>query len=951
MSNRLLNVVYRIVRNYAWWVIIASVIVTISAIVFTFVISDLPMRSSFLNLLPQGDPILEEFEKREEIVKQVDSLFILLSINPSLAYDFSKSAPYHPSASSLALNISSISKISEEKIIKRLKEEAEKIKGTLLQEEEISSVSYSSDLTIPGSGLFISIEKLQDLGNYIDKVSQLLKTSSFKFEEGRKLAKIYEDINNKIEESLTLKDRNKAVDPEVISAQLERLEKLNTNLRTSLKTLPQKMGKARQEIDDLLKLMSNLQEKPTPDSEQDIYISKNKLSLLVSVKPRFSSQRGLEYNRKVTQIVKKKVNALSPSLRGIEVKFAGPYVAMTEVDQAVKNDMRNTTLISSLGIAVLFLLIFRTIYPLIVLIIPLFIGLILTLAWAKFSVGGLNLITSFLPALILGLGVDYGIHFLARYMEERRNGKHIEEALKKTILKKGSASLSAALTTSCVFLILSLARSRGLFEMGIVGGVGILLTFTSMLFVLPSLIIISHLVLKRKFKVPPPEEMIRLRSPIKWALRKRKEIVILILVTTFFTFFPAMDVEFQFASENLIPGNLASMKTAQKIEKDFDLQTETTEEAFIFFAKSKEDMKGIVESLKQNQMVDRVISIESLIPDHLAGEMKLLEELELEQAVESEMEVIEESLAEKGQITGQIGRLVENLSSLQILALFYGQEEVGKDLNSLIKQLTQLKASFQELNSSHLSQNLIDLRSRIGLLESRLRELTGSAPESRSVERLLEILPKTVRDKFLTPQEEFIIYAYPASGKLDRENYYHDFMKSLAEISDNFLGMSMIEDRLEIHMRRDFWITTIFAGIAILTLLWVRLRKSWFTLILALLPLVLGYIWMLGMMKLLGITFSFANIIISPLLIGIGVDNGIHLLHRFAEEGEILKATTLAGIAILATTLTTLLVFGSLIFAQTPGLNLLGKSALLGLGFTTLFSLLFLPTVLSLRED
>lgn len=925
MSNRLLNVIYNVVRNYAWWVIVITLIVTIGAFVYTYHLSDFPMRSSFLQLLPQGDPILEEFQKREETLRQVDSLLILLSIsNPA--------------------------KFPEEERVKKLREEGEKIKQVLLNEKEISSVSYSSDLGLAGSELFINVEKLNRLKSYIDRINQLLKEPGLPLKEGVSLARVYADINEKIEASLSEKDRSKAMDPKSLSEQLRRLKDLNTRLENSLETLPQQMGKAQAEIDNLLKLMSDLGEETPPDPTQNLYLSEDKTSLLINVKPRFSSQRGLDYSKKITKLVKGEILNLSSSLQGIEVGLAGPYVTMAEANQAVKADMQKTTLISAVGIAILFLLIFRTLYPIVILIIPLMVGLIWTLAWAKFSVGGLNLITSFLPALLLGLGVDYGIHFLARYTEERRNGRYIDKALKKTMLYKGGATLSAAITTACVFLALMVARSRGLYELGIVGGVGILLIFISMVFILPSLIILSHRIFKRKFNIPSPERILNLKPLVRWALKRRKQVVVIILIATFFIFFQSIHIQFQFASDNLAPGNLESRETEEKLKNKFNLQSARTGETFIFFAQSKEDMERIVANLKENQMVSQVVSLESLLPDQLAGQTKFLQELELEKKVKEEMELIEKNLEDKEQITEQIRKLVKNLSSLQIIALFYGQKEVGKDLNNLVRQLNGLKSSFGQFNSSRLAQNLVDLKSRVSLLETRLRELAGSTPEPNSLEGLLQALPNSLKDKFLTAHREFIVYAYPNQDKLDQEGYYQKFVQSLSEISDNFIGMSMIEDRLKIHMKRDFWVTTILAGLAILAILWIRFRKSWSTFILALLPLIFGYLWMLGTMRMLGITFNFANIIISPLLVGIGVDNGIHLLHRYREEKNILRASRLAGVAIIATTLTTLLVFGSLIFAQTPGLKLLGQSALLGVGFTAIFSLFLLPPLVYLKK-
>jgi predicted RND superfamily exporter protein len=145
--------------------------------------------------------------------------------------------------------------------------------------------------------------------------------------------------------------------------------------------------------------------------------------------------------------------------------------------------------------------------------------------------------------------------------------------------------------------------------------------------------------------------------------------------------------------------------------------------------------------------------------------------------------------------------------------------------------------------------------------------------------------------------------------------------------------------------------STLIAIVLIIIVLWQSLR-GWVRTLLAASPLVLGYIWMLGGMRLLSIDFNFLSIIISPLLIGIGVDNGIHVLHRTIEErslnpdGAIERGTEATAVAVIVTSLTTMLVFGSLLAARTPGLRMLGTSALLGIGFSLLFSLLFLPAAL-----
>ncbi|MCX7750647.1 MAG: MMPL family transporter [Candidatus Bipolaricaulota bacterium] len=152
-------------------------------------------------------------------------------------------------------------------------------------------------------------------------------------------------------------------------------------------------------------------------------------------------------------------------------------------------------------------------------------------------------------------------------------------------------------------------------------------------------------------------------------------------------------------------------------------------------------------------------------------------------------------------------------------------------------------------------------------------------------------------------------------------------------------------------MRRDFLLSTALALLLIFLLVWRDFPRPGEA-ALALAPLAMGYVWMLAGMNLLRIAFNFTNIVISPLLIGIGVDSAIHLLHRVEEEraggGEaVVRGAAASAIPVALSSLTTMASFGALLAARTPGLRLLGTSALLGLGFTLLWSLTFLPAAVA----
>jgi predicted RND superfamily exporter protein len=113
-------------------------------------------------------------------------------------------------------------------------------------------------------------------------------------------------------------------------------------------------------------------------------------------------------------------------------------------------------------------------------------------------------------------------------------------------------------------------------------------------------------------------------------------------------------------------------------------------------------------------------------------------------------------------------------------------------------------------------------------------------------------------------------------------------------------------------------------------------------------PLAMGVVWMMGLMGLAGLDFNFANLVAIPLIIGIGIDNGVHVIHRVRLEGEAGMTVVLrhTGRAILIASLTTMIGFGSLALASHQGLASLGKVLLLGVGSCLVTSTLILPNIL-----
>ncbi|MFQ5795229.1 MAG: RND family transporter [Candidatus Bipolaricaulia bacterium] len=917
MRNSFLRAIYRLIRSYSGWILVVFTGLTLGSGLY---IRDLKVDSSTLTLFPNGDPLIETFQGRERTISGADYLTVLLA-----------------------------SANADEE---RLKQAAEQLTISLLRDEEIVEVRYGEG-AIPLRPI-LSGEVAEAVERHRDELDAFLTRPELPPTESR-LAEIYRELNRAIEEAPA--GSGGRVDPEGIARRLEELGRLNDQVAHALRELSD-LEVRRVELASLLELTEAMDARLSQAEEEHLYLSPDGRMLLVNVRPRLGSQRSLAYNARIVKTVRSQLKPLEAE--GIEVNLTGSYLATHEQNRIIREDIRFITIISSVGVAIIFLLFFGTPLYTVLILIPLGMGVVMMLAWAKLTIGHLNLITGFLPAVILGLGIDYGIHLLARYGEERELGKSVPEAIESMILNKGEATLTAAFTTTLVFLSLLVARSRGLYEMGIIGGGGVLATFVAELFVMPALIVTVHRIDRRlPFRLPLTPR----RRP-RWGpglagtiLRRRTGLMIITVLLTLFMVSQAARVRFIFSEERLIPQGLESQRTLKRIEEHFGpQQVKNLGRFFLFFAKTSQELELISKNLADLTMVNATSSIKSLLPADYTERTETLTRLaSLPHAIRErgrELSWIRTNLEERRMILEEIDRLLLNLSPLGMALSLSGHGDLMIKLQGLIGQLTGLRGQLIQLNRSGTVADLRELEDGVKQLSVQFETLFNGvniAPTEEGIDlrTLTMSLPNALRSRYLTPEGEFVIYAH-VGPEIFQEDQLNAFVNRASEFAEDFLGLAMIQGRLADYIKRDFWVSTAIAVAVILLLLigsFRRIRDA----LLAILPLALGYAWMLGGMGILGISFNFINILISPLLIGIGVDHGIHLLHGYREVHDIKRALLSTGLAILVTSLTTLMVFGSLLFARTPGTQMLGISATLGIGFTTLFSLTLLPALLTHR--
>jgi predicted RND superfamily exporter protein len=152
-------------------------------------------------------------------------------------------------------------------------------------------------------------------------------------------------------------------------------------------------------------------------------------------------------------------------------------------------------------------------------------------------------------------------------------------------------------------------------------------------------------------------------------------------------------------------------------------------------------------------------------------------------------------------------------------------------------------------------------------------------------------------------------------------------------------------------MKEKGRVAVLIGAIAIMLFLYLDFRSLKYAL-LAMVPLAVGTVWMLGMMAAMGMKLNMINVMCLPLILGIGIDDGVHVLHRYRREGKgsvpaVLKYT---GRAIILTSLTTMIGFGSMALASHRGMASMGQVLFLGVGACFLSSAFVLPAIITVLE-
>lgn len=610
------------------------------------------------------------------------------------------------------------------------------------------------------------------------------------------------------------------------------------------------------------------------------------------------------------------------------------------------------TILALVAVFVLFVITFKMLSSPILAMVNLIIGLTWAMGISWLLVDSLNMMTAMMAVVLVGLGIDFSIHIISVFSEHLHKGVESKQAMVETLQKVGSGIMTGGFTTAAAFLTLMIGRSAGFIEFGLVCGVGLITIMISTMFTMPTLIMVRQRYREWRGKTITKTKDISY-GPIgkigqsvynRWKV----SLVGMLIVTVFFGYMASkMTMDYNYL--NMEPEGLESIELGDKMIEKYNFSPDVT----MMTAKSLEENERFTREAKEKAHVSYVESITDYLPEPIEQEARRAGILSIGAAMQGSSVASTVSADSWEAIRAELERLEMNVIEMQEMAFMGGQDNVDAKATRLVGNPEQPEAigNLTDL-IGRLDDGSIDsgrLNRYNGDFGSNFKSLVLDMADTSTI--TLDMLPDLIRNKHVSDDgSRFLLTVYP-KGNVWHIDYLKAFAEEMLDITPAIAGTPpMFYFLLEI-IGEDGKRASMLTILVVFLFLWADFRSLQHA-FLAMVPLVFGVIWMVGIMGLTGIQITLLNIIAIPLIIGIGIDDGVHLLHRYRIEGlgalEIVYRST--GKAIIITSLTTMLAFGSLVFATYRGFGSMGIALFIGVGACLATSILVLPAVLALVE-
>ncbi len=611
------------------------------------------------------------------------------------------------------------------------------------------------------------------------------------------------------------------------------------------------------------------------DVFREYYESHDGKELLLLIKPN-GLAGDLKFSRKLEKEVLGAFEKLKPASYApdLTVELTGRYKKQIDLNDQLVGDIKFTVAGSLiLGSLILFFF-FRQARGVFLVGVPLLTGIIITLAFAYLKFGYLNIISGFLFSILMGIGMDYGIVFYSRYMEEKIKGAVSPQAMAGSFQGVGISILIAAFTTGISFFTLLIAEFKGFSQFGAIAGAGVLINLFVFLTLHPALIIFWE---KIKMPVYRPAFSFSVKAP---RIKAHVPALIASLIIVAYAVFNFSKLSFEYDFNSIQGSNIPSFILDKRVNEI--IGTSLTPDIV---------MTG---SISETVEVSDLLSRKEKNPDT---------------TIDSHASVLTFMPADQQQRIEELKKIKNILEDTALNALDKEQKKKIDEIKKLLSPQPITKANLPReiarMFYGESGKTAVYIFPKVSLSDVLL--VRKASDEIKDLE---------LKGKTLHPVSESVIFA---------------------EI------LRMIEKDGKIIMLLSFFGVLFPVALA---------YRSFKAAVLIGVNLIFSLAFLLAGMIFFSMKLNFFNVLMLPLIFGLGIDYGEYLYSRYKQEGKggAYIALTHTGPAVFTSALTTMLGFGTLLFANHQGLKTIGQISVMGIFSAFLSSVIFLLSFLVMLE-
>ena len=650
---------------------------------------------------------------------------------------------------------------------------------------------------------------------------------------------------------------------------------------------------------------------------------RNTLRSVVSARPiaDFNSMKPVERSMDHARIIARDIQLQDPQ---VSIRITGKIALEEDEMRVLAEDTVYSGLFALALVIVVLFVGLRSVKLVLSTLVALVMGLILTAGFATVAVGHLNVLSVAFAILYIGLGVDFAIHICLCFRECWEQHLTSEVAIKKSVQILGSSLFLCALTTSIGFFAFIPTDYEGVSELGLISGGGMFVGLIVSLTLLPALLKVFSI------KQLSHTQVTRLPGwlctfPFRYARGIRYTSILVAIAAAF-------SLNYIYLDSN--PVNLRDQSSESVVAfKDLLQSKDRSPFVLIGLSDSLENADNLATKVKQLPAVNKTVTLSSFVAKDQQDKLEIIEDLGF--ILGSDLGSFDRPLEQADSRQGLL-----ELQAKITLAL---ADPAGNSSPELLQKLQQDIAGFiSYADASELPGSIYQQldNSILGLFPYTMQQLNTSM---QAYSFVLKDIPAYISQNWVSASGIYKVIIDPKND-LNIAANLSEFANEVKSVDDSVTGLP-VSDLAAGKVITEVFIQAFTTAIIVIFLVLLILLRSLRNTLLVIWPLLLAGLLTAATNVLLNNPFNFANIIALPLLMGMGVDSGIHIMHRLyasVKEGEHLLQTSTAR-GVFFSSLTTLLSFTSLAFTNHQGIASMGLLLAIGISFTLICTLIVLP--------